>query len=222
MIGPRSWAGPAPMQATADRPRPAVAGSVGSNAADGWRRGCVTGDFLTDVQTLRERAQERARIRVGPVIAGYGADLDRVLAVLNDALATEIVCVLRYKQHHLAAAGLDGGPVAAEFLAHAAEEQTHADAIAARIAQLGGVPDLDPDTLTGRAHAQHRTCCDLLELVAEDLVAERVAIESHAEIIAWLGDKDPTTRRMLETILANEEEHAQDMLTFLQKMSWVR
>jgi bacterioferritin len=179
----------------------------------------VTGDFLTDVQTLRERAQERAHIELGPVTAGYGADLDRVLAVLNDALATEIVCVLRYKQHHVAAAGLDGGPVAAEFLAHAAEEQAHADAIAARIAHLGGIPDLDPDTLTGRAHSQHRTSCDLLELVAEDLVAERAAIESYTEIIAWLGDKDPTTRRMLEAILANEEVHARDMLSFLQKMS---
>jgi bacterioferritin len=175
------------------------------------------GDFLTDVQTLGER--ERAHIERGSVTAACGVDLNRVLTVLNDALATEIVCVLRYKQHHFAAAGLDGGPIAAEFLVHAAEEQAHADAIAARIAQLGGTPDLDPDSLTGRAHSQHRPCSDLLELVAEDLVAERVAIESYTGIIAWLGDKDPTTRRMLETILANAQEHARDMLTFLQKMS---
>lgn len=179
----------------------------------------MTGDFLTDVQTLRERAQGQAHIELGAVAAGCGADVDRELAVLNDALATEIVCVLRYKQHYLAAAGLDGGPVAAEFLAHAAEEQTHADAIAARIAQLGGTPDLDPDTLTSRAYSQHQTSCDLLELVAEDLAAERVVIESYTEIIAWLADKDPTTSRILETILADEKQHAQDMLTFLQKMN---
>jgi len=173
--------------------------------------------FLTDVATLRERA--RANIERGPVTSAYGADLDRVLAVLGDALATEIVCVLRYTQHHFAATGLAAEPVAAEFLAHAAEEQTHADTIAARIAQLGGTPDFNPDTLTGRSRSQYQTSSDLLEMITENLVAERVAIESYSEIIGWLGDGDPTTRRMLETILASEEEHAEDMLSFLQQMS---
>lgn len=175
------------------------------------------GAFLTDVQTLREQA--RTNLEQGPVTTAYGADLDRVLAVLNDALATELVCILRYKQHHYAATGLAAEPVAAEFLAHAAEEQTHADQIAARIMQLGGTPDFEPDTLTGRARSQYRTSQDLLEMVSEDLVAERVAIQFYSEVVAWLADGDPTTRRMLETILANEEEHAEEMLTFLQKMS---
>lgn len=175
------------------------------------------GEFLTDVETLRARAREQ--IERGPVTQSYRADLDRVLQVLNQALATETVCVLRYKQHHFAATGLGSEPVAQEFLQHATEEQGHADAIAARIAQLGGTPDLDPDTLTARAHSQYVTANELLEMVREDLVAERVAIQAYSEIIAWLGEADPTTRRMLEGILANEEEHADDMLKLLQNSS---
>jgi bacterioferritin len=175
------------------------------------------GDFLTDVKTLRERA--RQEIEKGPVTAAYGADRDRVITVLNEALATEIVCVLRYKQHHFAASGLNAEPVAAEFLQHATEEQDHADRLAARIAQLGGVPDLNPDTLTARSHSEYRTATELIEMIKENLVAERIAIASYTEIINWLGDGDVTTRRLFEDILAVEEEHADDMVTYLETMT---
>lgn len=173
-------------------------------------------DFLTDVQTLRDRA--RQNIDKGPVTEAYGADLDRVLEVCNEALATELVCVLRYKRHHFTATGLHAGPVAAEFLQHANEEQGHADQIATRITQLGGEPDFNPDTLTKRSHAEYTAGDNLLEMVKEDLVAERIAIESYSEIIGWLGTADPTTRRMFEGILEVEEEHANDLLEFLQNM----
>lgn len=173
-------------------------------------------DFLTDVQTLRERA--RQHIDKGPVTAAYGADVDRVIQVCQEALATEIVCVLRYKQNYYAATGLNAEPVAAEFLEHAGEEQQHADQIAARIDQLGGAPDFNPDTLTARSHAEYTTATELAELIKENLVAERIAIESYTEIINWLGGGDPTTRRMFEEILATEEEHAEDLLGFLQKL----
>jgi bacterioferritin len=172
-------------------------------------------DFLTDVTTLREQA--RAQIDKGPVTAAYGADVDRVLDVLNAALATETICVLRYRQHHFAAKGLDAEPVAAEFLVHANEEQGHADQIAERISQLGGTPDLDPDTLSSRAHSEYETATSLTEMIRENLVAERIAIASYTEIINWLGHDDPTTRRMIEGILAVEEEHADDLLGFLEK-----
>lgn len=173
-------------------------------------------DFLTDVQTLRARAREE--MEKGPVTASYGADLDRVIKVCNEALATETVCTLRYKQHYYTATGLDAEPVAQEFLQHAQEEQAHADQIAARIAQLGGTPDLDPDTLTSRSHSEYKTAESLVDMIKENLVAERVAIASYTEIINWLGDGDPTTRRMFEEILATEEEHADDMLSFLEKV----
>jgi len=172
-------------------------------------------NFIVDIEALRARA--RLDIERGPVTAAYGADLERVLSVLNVALATELVCVLRYKQHHFAANGLEAGPVAAEFLAHAQEESIHCDMIAGRIAQLGGIPDFNPNSLVERAHSQYRISSDLMEMVAENLVAERIAIESYSEIISWLGDGDPTTRRMLETILSVEEEHAEDMTSLLQK-----
>jgi bacterioferritin len=175
------------------------------------------GEFLTDVQTLRARAREE--IEKGPITAAYSADVDRVIAVLNEALATEIVCTLRYKQHYFTATGLHAEPVAAEFLQHAREEQDHADRIAARIAQLGGAPDFNPETLTARSHAEYRTADALIEMIREDLVAERIAIASYTEIIGWLGDKDPTTRRLIESVLENEEEHADDLLKFLEKMS---
>jgi bacterioferritin len=174
-------------------------------------------DFLSDIQTLRDRA--RAEMEKGPVTPAYGADLDRVITVLNEALATEIVCVLRYKQHHYAASGLNAQPVAAEFAEHAAEEQEHADRFAERISQLGGTPDLNPETLVGRAHSQYTTATQLIEMIKENLVAERVAIASYTEIIAWLGDGDVTTRRLFEDVLAVEEEHADDMLTFLEQMA---
>ena len=166
-------------------------------------------DFLTDVETLRARA--RAHIEQGPITSAYGADRDRVIQVLNEALATELVCILRYKRHFYTATGLNAGPVAAEFLQHANEEQMHADQIALRITQLQGEPNFDPEGLAGRSHAEYDASLDLLTMVREDLVAERVAIESYSEMITWLGSNDPTTRRMLEGILAMEEEHANDL-----------
>jgi bacterioferritin len=174
-------------------------------------------DFLTDVKTLRKQA--RAQIKKGPVTAAYGADIDRVLEVLNTALATELVCVLRYRQHHFAAKGLDAEPVAAEFLVHSNEEQGHADQLAERISQLGGTPDLNPDSLGTRAHSEYRTATSLVEMIKENLVAERIAIASYTEIISWLDQGDPTTRRLFEEILAVEEEHADDMVNFLDKVS---
>jgi bacterioferritin len=170
-------------------------------------------EFLTDIKTLRERAREN--IDKGPVTDAYGADLERVLYVLNQALATELVCVLRYKRHYFTADGLNAKSVAEEFLEHASQEAEHADTIAARIQQLGGEPDFNPDTLTGRSHSEYNSSSELEEMIREDLVAERVAIAAYAEIIAWLGTADTTTRRMLEEILATEEEHAEDMLDLL-------
>ncbi|HEV7888124.1 MAG TPA: ferritin-like domain-containing protein [Acidimicrobiales bacterium] len=171
-------------------------------------------DFLTDVETLRRRAREH--MEEGPVTEAYGADRKRVIDVLNEALATEIVCYLRYKRHYFTAEGLHAGPVAAEFLEHATQELGHADQIAARITQLQGDPDFNPTTLTSRSHAEYSEGKSLLDMVKEDLVAERVAISSYQEIARWLGDKDPTTRRLMEEILAVEEEHADDLLSLLQ------
>jgi bacterioferritin len=173
-------------------------------------------DFLTDIQTLRERA--RAEIDRGPITEAYGADRDRVLEVLNQVLATELVCTLRYRRHYYMAKGLSSGPVAAEFLQHANEEQGHADMVAERITQLQGAPDFDPATLTSRSHAEYKEGDGLLDMIREDLVAERIAIASYQEITRWLGEKDPTTRRVIEEILAVEEEHADDLLTFLEDM----
>jgi len=171
-------------------------------------------DFLTDIETLRARA--RANIEQGPITSAYGADRERVIQVLNEALATELVCVLRYKRHYYTATGLNAAPVAAEFLQHANEEQAHADQIALRITQLQGEPDFDPAGLATRSHSEYDGSLELLDMVREDLVAERVAIESYSEIIAWLGTADPTTRRMLEDILAVEEEHADDLLSIIE------
>ena len=171
------------------------------------------GAFLTDVETLRKRAREH--MDQGPVTDAYGADRQQVVDVLNEALATELVCVLRYRRHHFTAAGLDAPAAAAEFLQHAVEEQGHADLLAARISQLGGEPDFDPDTLTGRSHAEYDSSGELRAMLQEDLVAERVAIASYTEVVAWLGNGDPTTRRLLEQILAVEEEHAEDLLSLL-------
>ena len=173
-------------------------------------------EHLSDVETLRANA--RAHIELGPVTDTYGADRQRVIAILNEALATELVCVLRYKRHFFMAEGLNAAPVAAEFAQHALEEQGHADQIAARIVQLQGEPDFDPATLVRRSHAEYVPGGDLVDMITEDLVAERVAIASYGEIIRWLGDADVTTRRLLESILAVEEEHADDLLTFLKQM----
>jgi bacterioferritin len=173
----------------------------------------MTDEFLTDVKTLREKAREN--IDKGPVTDAYGADLERVIFVLNQSLATELVCVLRYKRHYYTADGLNAQAAAEEFLEHAGEEAEHADMIAARIQQLGGKPDFNPNTLTRRSHSEYDSSEELEKMIREDLVAERVAISAYTEIINWLGDGDPTTRRMLEQILAVEEEHAEDMLDLL-------
>jgi bacterioferritin len=170
----------------------------------------------SDIETLRANA--RLHIERGPVTEAYGADRERVIAVLNEALATELVCVLRYKRHYYMAEGINAGPVAAEFLQHATEEQGHADQIAERIVQLQGEPDFNPATLVQRSHAEYVAGDDLKAMITEDLVAERIAIASYSEIVQWLGESDITTRRLLESILAVEEEHADDLLTFLKQM----
>jgi bacterioferritin len=174
------------------------------------------GELVTDVETIRRNAREH--FEKGPITEDYAADRERVIAALNDALATEIVCVLRYKRHFYMAEGINSGPVAQEFLQHANEEMGHADLIAARIVQLQGEPDFDPATLLARSHAEYAAGTDLADMIRDDLVEERVAISSYGEIIRWLGDKDPTTRRMLEGILAMEEEHADDLLNLLRDM----
>ena len=172
--------------------------------------------FLTDVKTLRERA--RQHIEEGAVTTSYGADRNAVVKVLNDALATEIVCVLRYKRHYYMAQGIHSESVKAEFLEHANEEQAHADTISERIVQLGGEPDLDPEGLTSRSHSQYVEGKGLVDMIKEDLVAERIAIDSYREIVQWLGSKDSTTRRIMEEILAKEEEHAEDLNSLLQNI----
>ena len=174
-------------------------------------------EFLTDVTTLRDRA--RREIENGPITEAYGADRARVIEVLNQVLATELVCTLRYRRHYYMAKGLNSGPIAAEFLQHANEEQGHADVVAERITQLQGEPDFDPATLTSRSHAEYKEGTGLVDMIREDLVAERIAIASYQEITRWLGDGDPTTRRVIEDILAVEEEHADDLLTFLEDMA---
>ena len=173
--------------------------------------------FLTDIKTLRERA--RKHIENGAVTEGYSADRDTVVKLLNEALATEIVCVLRYKRHYFMASGINAEGVAAEFLQHANEEQGHADLIAQRIVQLGGAPNFSPERLLSRSHAEYVEGDSLLDMIKEDLVAERIAIDSYREMINYLGNNDPTTRRMLEGILAMEEEHADDLVSLLQDLS---
>lgn len=170
--------------------------------------------FLTDVKTLRERA--RKHIEQGAITEGYKADRDTVVKLLNEALATEIVCVLRYRRHHFMATGINAESVAAEFLQHANEEQGHADLIAQRIVQLGGEPDFDPEGLLTRSHAEYVAGDTLTDMIKEDLVAERIAIDSYREMINYVANDDSTTRRMLEGILAMEEEHADDLVSLLE------
>lgn len=170
--------------------------------------------FLSDIKTLRERA--RQHIDQGAITPGYGADRDTVVKLLNEALATEIICVLRYKRHYFMAEGLNAQPVADEFLQHANEEQAHADEIAGRIVQLGGEPNFSPEGLATRSHAEYVEGDGLTDMIKEDLVAERIAIDSYGEMIRYLGNDDPTTRRMLEGILAMEEEHADDLASMLK------
>lgn len=170
--------------------------------------------FLTDIQTIRERAREQ--IESGALTAGYELDRDQVCSLLNEALATELVCILRYKRHYFMADGIKAEVAAEEFLEHAQEEQEHADRIAERIVQLGGAPDFNPDHLTKHAHADYSEGDTLLEMLKEDLIAERIAIDTYREMVQFFGDKDPTTRRMLEDILAQEEEHADDLAGLLE------
>jgi len=172
--------------------------------------------FLTDIKTLRKRA--RQHIEKGAVTEGYKADRETVVRLLNEALATEIVCVLRYKRHYFMASGIHAEGVAAEFLQHANEEQGHADEIGARIVQLGGEPNLNPEGLLTRSHAEYVEGESLIDMIKEDLVAERIAIDSYREMINYLGNDDPTSRRMLEGILAMEEEHAEDLVSLLGEL----
>lgn len=170
--------------------------------------------FLTDVQALRKRA--RQHVGEGAVTSGYGADRETVLKLLNDSLATELVCVLRYRRHHFMAGGIQSKSIADEFLVHSNEEQGHADQLAGRIVQLGGEPDFSPAGLESRSHAEYVAGTTLLDMIREDLIAERIAIDSYRDFIQYLGDKDPTTRRMLESILAVEENHADELADLLQ------
>jgi bacterioferritin len=172
--------------------------------------------FLTDIKTLRARA--RKHIEKGAVTEGYKADRKTVIKVLNEALATEIVCVLRYRRHYFMATGINADSVAAEFLQHSNEEQGHADQIAQRIVQLGGEPNFNPEGLLMRSHAEYVEGETLTDMIKEDLVAERIAIDSYRDIVQYLGNDDPTSRRLMETILAVEEEHADDLVSLLGKL----
>jgi bacterioferritin len=169
--------------------------------------------FLSDVKTLRERA--RQHIEQGAVTRSYGGDSKQAIEILQAVLATEIVCVLRYTQHSIVATGLASESVKAEFAEHAREEQGHAMQVAERINQLGGAPDFNPETLTARSSAEYSTSDDLVAMIRENLVAERIAVEHYRELVRYFGDGDPVTRVMLEGILSKEEEHASDMLDLL-------
>ncbi|QJR13787.1 ferritin-like domain-containing protein [Usitatibacter palustris] len=171
--------------------------------------------FVADVAAMRERA--RKSMLDGAVTDTYGLDEKAAVKVLNEALATELVCVLRYKRHAFMARGPNSEPIANEFMEHAKEEAAHADLIAARIVQLGGEPDFSPDSLSGRSHSEYKEGKDMRSMIEEDLVAERIAIDSYREMVRWFGEHDSTTRRMLEEILATEEEHADELADLLQK-----
>ena len=168
---------------------------------------------LSDIPSLRKRA--RQNIDEGAVTPGYAADREVVIRMLNEALATELVCVLRYKRHYFMAKGIHSDSVKEEFLAHAAEEMGNADRIAKRLVELGGEPNFSPDGLAARSHAEYVEGDSLTAMIRENLVAERIAIESYREMIAYLGENDPTTQRMLKEILSNEEEHAEDLASLM-------
>jgi bacterioferritin len=173
-------------------------------------------EFALDLDRIR--LQARQQIEAGPVTAAYGADAKRVIDVLNEVLATELVCVLRYKRHYYTAQGVHGPAVAAEFLEHANDEQRHADLAAERITQLGGEPDFNPTVLAQRSHTQYAPGTDIADMLREDLVAERIAIATYTEIARWLGEADPTTRRLMEQLLEEEEEHADDLRSLLARI----
>jgi bacterioferritin len=175
------------------------------------------GEFINDVREIRKRAREH--IKKGAVTESYRANREVVIKILNEALATEIVCVLRYKRHFYMSQGIGAANAAQEFLQHAGEEQVHADSISLRITQLGGEPNYNPAGLLDRSHSEYVEGGGLTEMIQEDLIAERIAIDTYSEMIRYVGDDDITTRRMLENILGMEEEHANDMATLLEKMN---
>jgi bacterioferritin len=172
--------------------------------------------FLTDIEAIRRRAREH--LDQGAITAGYSADRETVIKLLNEALATEIVCILRYKYHYYMASGIHSQAVKAEFLEHAQQEQEHADRIAERITQLDGKPNFNPEGLLSRAHADYAEGVDLVDMIREDLIAERIAIDTYRAIVEYIGTDDPTTRRIMEEVLAQEEEHAEDMATLLAQL----
>jgi bacterioferritin len=172
--------------------------------------------FKADIEEIRRRAREN--MDDGPITAQYQADREQVVTLLNEVLATEIVCTLRYKNHYYMAQGIHSQAVAAEFLEHAREEEMHADAVAKRITELNGRPDFNPAGLQTRSHAEYKDVDKLEDMIREDLVAERIAISTYSEIVRWLGNDDPTTRRLIEEILAKEEEHADDLVKLLARI----
>ena len=172
--------------------------------------------FVSDMKEIQRRAREH--VEKGAVTASYRGNLETAVNLLNEALATELVCVLRYRRHHYMASGINYQSVADEFMEHAVEEQQHADWIAERIRQLGGAPDFNPQGLLTRSHAQYAEGNSLVDMIKEDLIAERIAIDSYLEMIRFFGDNDPTSRRLMEEILEQEEEHADDMATLLETL----
>src|SRR5262245_18643903 len=180
----------------------------------------MSSHFVSNLSEIRRRA--RQHVLDGAVTAGYQADREKVIALLNEALATELVCVLRYKQHYFLARGIQAEPVAQEFAEHAAEEQGHADRIAQRITQLGGDPDFNPSGLSMRSASEYVEGGTLVKMIQDNLVAERIAIDTYREAIRFIGEKDPTTRRMLEDIMAVEEEHANELADLLATLDPTR
>ena len=174
-------------------------------------------EFKSDIEEIRRRAKEK--IDDGAVTAAYKGDTEKVCEVLNEVLATETVCVLRYKHHYFMAQGIHASGVEDEFLEHANDEQDHADRVAKRITELGGKPNLDPKGLATRSHAEYGTGEKLEDMIKEDLIAERIAVQTYSDIVRWLGTDDPTTRRLMEDLLAKEEEHADDMAKLLSRVS---
>jgi bacterioferritin len=172
--------------------------------------------FKADIEQIRRRAREK--MDQGPVTEAYRADVDKVIDVLNEVLATEIVCTLRYKNHYFMAQGIHGQSVAGEFLEHARDEEQHADMVAKRITELNGRPNFNPEGLRTRSHAEYEEGDTLEDMIREDLIAERIAVSTYSEIVRWLGNDDPTTRRMIEEILAKEEEHADDLAKLLVRL----
>jgi bacterioferritin len=176
----------------------------------------MPGGFISDIQEIRRRAREH--IERGAVTDGYKVDRETAVKLLNEALATELVCVLRYRRHYFAATGISSESVKQEFIEHARDEQEHADRIAERITQLDGEPNFDPDGMTERSHSEYVPGESLVDMIQEDLVAERIAIDSYAEMIRFFGDGDPTSRRLMEDIMAKEEEHANDLADLLRNL----